>query len=868
MRWKKSVSAFAAGIIVIFSIQPIISLNPEGVSAKAPHGLQDEIELLADSGDLDLSFGGFSDRKPGSLAGQVLTDVGAGDDVASAIAMQSDGKIVIGGYSGPVNNRNFALVRYNPDGTLDRTFNADGKVTTDFSRREDSIAALAIQSDGKIIAVGFATTAAGNDIALARYLPDGRLDRTFGGDGKVTTDLDQNESANAVALQADGKIIVAGQSSAIACPTGFCPNYDFVLIRYTASGGLDATFDPDADPRNGSGIARTDFGDFEFCNAVAVQADGKIVAAGYRSNRCDGCTNDFALARYDSSGRLDPTFDGDGKLLTNFGAEDVAQSLQLLPDGKILAIGFTNSAGSYDFALARYNPDGRLDQTFDSDGKLISKLEGDEYGYASVLDPDGRVVVAGDAGPIGTRSMALARYTSDGSLDDSFGNHGRVTSDVMPMDDDVAFAVARQADGKILVAGAVHKGAADVFSVTRYFPDGTLDSGGFITTDFGNDDKAYTAVAQSDGKIVAVGASGNGVDNDFIVARYETDGTLDSEFGGGTGRVTTSFGGDDVARAVALISGGKIVVAGSFDGGRGFALARYKPDGALDPLFGSNKDGKVATEVGMGEASAEAVAVQSDGKIIVVGAASNGADKDFVVVRYNSNGTVDTRFGGGDGIVTTTFAGGSEDVAYGIDIRSDGKIIVAGSTALGADASDFALAQYLTDGRPDKTFGGGDGLVTLDFFGDEDIASEVVIQSNGRLVVAGSASNNGPPDFAVARFNANGTPDTTFDKDGKDGKVTTDLLQKSPDSAFGVLILSNGRIVAAGCASDQFAVVRYQINGVLDNTFADDGKATTSLPGENACARAVVLGKTNTVILAGYTFNGRDHDFALVRYGG
>jgi uncharacterized delta-60 repeat protein len=433
---------------------------------------------------------------------------------------------------------------------------------------------------------------------------------------------------------------------------------------------------------------------------------------------------------------------------------------------------------------------------------------------------------------------------------------------VTPPADEVAFAVARQPDGKIVVAGSVHEGDADEFAVARYFANGTRDSGGIITSDFGKDDKAYASVVQADGRIIVVGASGTGSDGDFAVARFEAEGTPDTELGG-TGRITTSFGGDDVAKAVALAGGNKIVVVGSYDGGKGFAVARYKTDGTLDPTFG--EDGKVTTEFPTGGASAEAVVIQSDGKVVVAGTVSNGSETDFAVVRYTTSGDLDTRFGGGDGMVTTSFAVGSNDVAYGMDLRADGRIVVVGATAFGAGSSDFALAQYTSDGKLDKTFGKGDGLVTTDFAGNDDTAWDVVVQSSGKLVVAGSALDGAQADFAVARYNSGGALDKTFEQEGQ---AITDILDQSADSAYAVLVLTSGKVVAAGCAVDRFAVVRYQTTGALDAPFADGGKATTVLPGENACARAVAPGKANTIVVAGYTFNGRDHDFAVVRYLG
>jgi uncharacterized delta-60 repeat protein len=445
--------------------------------------------------------------------------------------------------------------------------------------------------------------------APVQAAPNG-LDSTFGGDGKVTTDFaGAPDRGRAVAIQPDGKLMVAGET-VVPRPgyPGFV-QFDFALARYHADGTLDTTFD-------GDGKVNTDFGstcalEGAFCGddlaqAVALQPDGKIVVAGWTviaSVQPDPKTafdTDFALARYNADGTLDTTFGGDGKVTTDIGrtpdplslSRDSATSVGIQADGRIVAAGWTvtETSGS---ALVRYNADGTLDPSFNGDGIVTTADNALANGLA--LQADGRIVVAGAAAD--TADFALARYTADGALDHTFGGDGKVSTDFADGSDDAANAVAIQADGKIVAAG-------------------TGLNGGH-------------------------GAGGG----DFALARYNVDGTLDPSFGG-DGKVTTDFLDTDGARAVAIQPDGRIVAAGGA-GARttlagGFALARYNADGTLDANGGD--DGKTITEFG-GDArpSAEGMAIQPDGRIVLAGSTGfipcSCFDSDFALARYKAAGS-------------------------------------------------------------------------------------------------------------------------------------------------------------------------------------------------------------------------------------
>ncbi|MFC1820224.1 LamG-like jellyroll fold domain-containing protein [Thermodesulfobacteriota bacterium] len=457
---------------------------------------------------------------------------------------------------------------------------------------------------------------------------------------------------------------------------------------------------------------------------------------------------------------------------------------------------------------------------------------------------------------------ATPALAADGDLDITFGSNGKVITDI-GSGYDTANGIALQSDGKIVVAGTWFNGLDDDFAVARYNADGSLDttfgSGGKVITAIGSSDAANDVAVQSDGKIVVAGSAFTGSKWDFAVVRYNTDGSLDTTFGSG-GTVTTAIGlGIDYAYGMAVQSDGKIVVAGESSGV--FAVVRYNTDGSLDTTF--DTDGKVTTAVGSDVDYAYDVAVQSDGKIVVAGITDNGSNIDFAVVRYNTIGSPDDSFGSG-GIVTTTI-GSYDDNAMSTVVQSDGKIVVAGYADDGTGYYDFAVVRYNADGSLDTTFD-MDGIVTTDIASSFDQAMDLALQSDGKLVAAGYADTGPNDDFAVVRYNTDGSLDSTF---GSVGKVTT-AFGSYDDSGYGVAVQDDGKIVVAGYSNSgadmDFAVVRYQNNDPsLMAHYPFDGNANdASTQGNNPTAVNATLttdrrGNTDTA----YDFNGVDNSIIV-----
>ncbi|MBA3962916.1 MAG: hypothetical protein H0X40_13610 [Chthoniobacterales bacterium] len=443
------------------------NLLPMCAAAAALLSLLNPAARASQPGDLDPTFGGGD--------GKVLTDLGGGSsDYGLGAAMQTDGKIIVVGFSGIYPGANASIARHNSDGTLDPLFGNGGTVISHFSTT-DSFTAVAVQPDGKIVAVGAAAATSGNygtDFLIARYSAAGSLDNSFGVSGATVTKLRGNipegwyfsASAQDIVLLPDGKILVAGQTTTVAFGR-------MALLRYNSDGSLDQSYGQ-------AGVVTVEFpvgpngvngGVSAF--ALAQQSDGKSVLAG---SYVDNGFSEFALARINADGSPDTTFGTNGQVTSPIKNGDaVALDVLLQSDGKIVAGGYFQAGlRNRDFALMRYNSNGTLDTTFGRRGTVTNDLSDgtDDAITGLMLQADNKIVAGGQSGHYPSFDFGLARYTTSGRVDKTFGRKGSVTTDFGQGSFDIAYGLLLTPDGKIVLAGESNgaNGQDFDFALSRY----------------------------------------------------------------------------------------------------------------------------------------------------------------------------------------------------------------------------------------------------------------------------------------------------------------------------------------------------------------------------------------------------------------
>jgi uncharacterized delta-60 repeat protein len=695
-------------------VSPIIPTipNPPVIPPDTDNGDGNDIDSPTDPGEDN----GGDDNAPILVAGDrdpsFDTGVPVGfDDEVNAIAIQSDGKIIVGGYfssyQGVAANN---ITRLNTDGSIDTSFNIGSGFNND-------VYTLAIQSDGKIIVGGeFSSYQGVASNRIARLNIDGSIDNSF----NIGTGFDSG--VNIIKTQVDGKILVGG----------YFRNYQEVasnrIARLNSDGSRDTSFNI------GTGFNN-------IVETLAIQEDGKILVGGWFTSYQGVASN--RIVRLNIDGSIDTNFN------IGTGFNNVLETLAIQDDGKIIVGGyFTSYQGVASNRIIRLNTDGSRDTGFNigtgfdwtvntlsiqSDGKIIvgggfSSYQAVEANYIVRLNSDGsrdtsfnigtgfngldvRTLTIQSDGKIivdillaisrGLGANSIVRLNIDGSIDTSFNNIGTGFSSTVK-------TLAIQSDGKIIVVGdfSSYQGVASN-RIARLNIDGSIDTSFNIGIGFNND--VYTLALQSDGKIIVGGDfssyQGVGVNN---IIRLNTDGSIDNSFNIGTGF-------DDYVNTIAIQSDGKIIVGGWFSSYQGVGannIVRLNSDGSIDNSFniGTGFDDYVNT-----------IAIQSDGKIIVGGWFSSyqgvGANN---IVRLNSDGSIDNSFNIG--------AGFDWDVNT-IAIQSDGKIIVGGWFESYQGVGANRIIRLNTDGSIDTNFNIGTGF-------DSDVYT-LAIQSDGKIVVGG-----------------------------------------------------------------------------------------------------------------------------------
>jgi uncharacterized delta-60 repeat protein len=750
------------------------------------------------------------------------------------------------------------------NGQLDTTFGQGGIVTTALNViGSGQINSLVLEPDGKIVAAGIYDNDAGtNDVksfAFARYNPDGSMDRNFGDFGRLFVSAAPTYSgANSVKIDSFRQIMAGGS----AIING---HYQFSFVRLQPTGQEEIFYSTHENIPVGTYDAEI--------NSTAIQSDGKVVMAGYAEDGTAGEEKVFSIARFFNNNEPDSSFgpNHNGTVTLAIGTRsDVATSvaLQSVTNGEemIVVAGYSYNGHNYDFALVRYNSNGSVDSSFGSNRNgIVTTPVGDGHDEANsvAIQKDGKIILGGYSDIASHEVFAMVRYKQDGTIDSSFGiNSNGIVATPIGISANIK-SVQISNNGKIIAAGYSNDGNSTKFAVACYNPDGSLDNNfrtnGIVTTLVGEAmSVANAAVVQPDGKIILGGYYSNGdeTDYDFAMVRYNPDGSLDKNFGQ-NGKVMTEVGiPDDNAYATAIQSDGKILVGGAcnIENSFNFALVRYKTDGSLDSSFGENANGVVITHVGNSNSHISSIAIQSDGKIVGAGAYSRGNNYNFALVRYNTNGTLDQTFGN-DGIDTVQVGNLSE--ARSVIIQSDGKIL-AGGYCFSGNLKIFTLVLYSPNGNLDNTFG-KNGIDTIRI-GSIGLTASSLTQTDGKILAAGSFNNLGTtPPFVIVRCYSDGNPDSTF---GTNGLDTISIGTGHYSTANSLALQNDGKIVAAGyCYTgthQEITVVRFNPDGSLDKTFGSSGIDTVENQAEPF---TIAIQKDNKILVGSYYYS-----FVLARF--
>ena len=722
-----------------------------------------------------------------------------------AIAVQPDGKVIVGGGFTRVNgSARSAIARLNSDGTLDASFNAP--VLTGWPNSGLGVFAITLQPDGKILVGGVIKKVAGRERnGIIRLNPDGNVDEGFGRGPGINPDI--TPRVDSIAVQSDGKILIGGQFFA----------YDGIprnrLARLNSDGTLDTNFAPP--PLSGIG------GTAPNVKRILVRPDGEILIAGFLGTVTD--TPSHLIARLHSDGTVDTSFHP-GAWVGEF-LSTVANSIALQNNGKLLVVGSFSTVGYEWNDVARLNIDGSVDTSF----KKVTPFK--NLISSVLLLPDGKILIGGN---FDSPRPKLARLDSDGGVDSEF-NPTWITDLVLPNSQGIG-AMTAQTDGRILLGGS--------FGLVRMNADGSLDNA--FTPRISESGVINSVSVQASGKVVIVGRF-NSVEGIFRpgIARLNSDGSLDVRFDPGTGLYGQNFfwSGNDRGLALESQPDGKVIFGGGFSKFNGVArnnIVRLNSDGSLDATF----------DLGQGpNYEVKCVATQPDGKILLGGYFSSidGVSQERLA-RLNSDGKIDSSFK-----VSVEWLSDSFRVAVvkSLLVQPDGKIFLGGTFSKVSGVLRTNIARLNRDGSVDLTFDPAsvvppefdvqsmvlqrDGRILLgpirlnaDGSADSDFHTQTPVsiytfaaQSDGRILVGGYGTKRG---VVIARLHNDGSLDNTFDA-GPRAKCGDDF---AGCVLYGMAVQLDGKLLVGGQITEFDGVPRNGIARLLgdrvQNTFGSPAK--------------------------------------------
>lgn len=903
------------------------------------------VVALAQPGDLDPTWG---------TDGVSTVNITGSDDPITTMVLDADRKVTmagwVNGYPG-----DFGVARLLQNGRLDQSFGNGGTVATRLTTDPDMPNApwtMGQRANGGYVVSG--------DICdpdyivcewgTAVYLPDGSLDTSFSDDGMVIVDMDDVFTIYSwpyrLVTQADGGTVIGG----VVIQNDL--DVDIALHRYRADGTLDPAY-------GDNGIAVYDFDDTSnYMESMRPMPGNKILITGGFGESIDVFTYESDLgylALFNDDGSLDTAFGTGGYVTWDQNGDPIGpEDLVIGPAGDIYVTGvIVDPDGDSDCAVWRFDAQGNQDKAFGIDGMLRIDLGQLEVCTSIDMLPDGKLGITGPIFPVSdeTRTAGatyqqrghrlstatnrsadvgdnvaglVARLNPDGSLDGAFGNGGIIISETQGTDN-ISLIIAAQPDGKLVTGGDLTDPSKEAQSmvVKRFLgdlpalanpgaSDPTWGDEGLTLTDFGGfDDLANSNILMPDGTWVIVGWV-DSFPGDFGVARYRSNGRLDPSFGDG-GKVVTAFTDDpdlvDAAWAtVARPNGGVFAIGDTCDADYivcDIAVAAYLADGSLDESFGD--DGLVTTDSGRFSTLAwpPSAILQPDGKLVVGGVAINDDESvDQVLVRYNTDGSLDDTFGTGG--ITIEDLGGADSFPQDMIALPGDKMVIIGTfgayiDALGSEADAGYIARFNSDGSLDPTFGGGDGLATWDNGGAPTWGRWGLLTPDNMLLALGNRDIGPDQDCTLRRYDIDGNLDTTF---GDGGQVVIDVGQNDeclkmtliPDNKLVIIgpsvPVENAEMVAGEPArsaarssalrrgstprqtpsarsgqADPYSnfVARYNLDGTPDGTFGEDGLVRYNILDGAGTTYNVAVQNDGKILLAGDVLVGDFFDFFTTR---
>lgn len=776
------------------------------------------------NGQLDTSFG---------VNGSVIYNQGLAQFNTSCHAVQTDGKIVIAGYFWTAFNDNAMgfLTRLNADGSIDQTFNNGEKIICEYS---EGFNAVVIQSDNKIVLGGGYK----NNNSLYRFNSNGTIDTSFGTNGYVIAPI-PNPTTNDFIISLD---VQSNQKIVALVKYWSGSNLYAKVVKYNINGSVDTTFaangtllsPPDEVPVNV--VVQDDnkivFGTTYFVNFsnkvskiskvnpdgsadttfnstgavvlavggtdnnlfdLQITSDSKIMALSVATNTLTNAKT-IKVFKIGTTGALESNFGSEGVVtLPNNAISNAISKIKLFTDGKfIIACRNLISGENYNLSLYKGNADGTLDTTFDGDGTLILDTNAPNYDLnLDVTVQNSKIIISGNSLPAANNpKIFVANLNSDGSYNTAFNSTGTATIEYPSFEaNDVTKSIVIQPDGKVLVSGGSYMRTKKVQFVFRFNPDGSPDTafgtlGRVVLGDYNNyglfDDQLPNAkiVLQSDGKIVIAGFE--------RLFRLNANGTFDSNFGMNGILSTPGY----FTKSIAVQNDNKLVIAGNFYNTTSYNyntfVSRLTTTGSYDVSFGTN--GTALQIVPSVFEVVYDVKIQSDGKIIAGGLFSQNGNQDMLICKYTASGTLDTSFNGtGRLLIPRT---GNEYITS-LDVQNDNKIVAAFSKE-NLEMVNFALVRVTENGALDTTFD-SDGIVETSIE-NSSIANEVKILNDQKIVAIGTSLGTSR-NYAFAKFNTDGSLDTTF---GTQGKITVDINNGTNENAAAAVLSTDGKMYVAG----------------------------------------------------------------------